>query len=589
MRPLGQLGITAFFLALITALPSVAASYDSALLIEAKGLALFDTAAGEPTETTSPLTRKNFPAALIRKIQQGLADQGFFLGAIDGVFGPKTEQAIRAYQKSADLFIDGSPSQSLAMDLVTGGKVGQLLKRLKKTREASTQAARKSLLSRPETRNFLEGATAIENTPHNSKSCMAQPEPKCLLIEASMSASHIKKPEMRDWALGEILTSQARAGLAEDAIGTTRRIHDPRLIMVALREIAKAQAIAGQTEAALAAVDIIPDLAQQLEAYVAIAEIQARLGQVQDAAQTSKHLIKYLRRVDSALSQITFYTRIAVILYKAGNTDLTAKHIKIAEKLVGSLKTEKARDEGKRYIAGAYAESGNPVRAMEILKSVKHGAEDVPVLIAAATRLAQNGEASAALITADNIESVRYRALVLARIASYQAGGGDVDSARTTMDKALAAARIIKFPFAKAYAYSRIALSLNDVSISSGNDGMLLDEALKTTALIMDERLKAQILWTISDSRSSASDLSGAATALKKAKKATQDIKSPFSRVWMLCDIAEARGKYGNLDAAWSLFNEALEEAKSISHPWGRARALSKVALTMIALADHTS
>ena len=226
---------------------------------------------------------------------------------------------------------------------------------------------------------------------------------------------------------------------------------------------------------------------------------------------------------------------------------------------------------------------------MEILKSVKHGAEDVPVLIAAATRLAQNGEASAALITADNIESVRYRALVLARIASYQAGGGDVDSARTTMDKALAAARIIKFPFAKAYAYSRIALSLNDVSISSGNDGMLLDEALKTTALIMDERLKAQILWTISDSRSSASDLSGAATALKKAKKATQDIKSPFSRVWMLCDIAEARGKYGNLDAAWSLFNEALEEAKSISHPWGRARALSKVALTMIALADHTS
>ena len=291
MRPLGQLGITAFFLALITALPSVAASYDSALLIEAKGLALFDTAAGEPTETTSPLTRKNFPAALIRKIQQGLADQGFFLGAIDGVFGPKTEQAIRAYQKSADLFIDGSPSQSLAMDLVTGGKVGQLLKRLKKTREASTQAARKSLLSRPETRNFLEGATAIENTPHNSKSCMAQPEPKCLLIEASMSASHIKKPEMRDWALGEILTSQARAGLAEDAIGTTRRIHDPRLIMVALREIAKAQAIAGQTEAALAAVDIIPDLAQQLEAYVAIAEIQARLGQVQDAAQTSKHLI----------------------------------------------------------------------------------------------------------------------------------------------------------------------------------------------------------------------------------------------------------------------------------------------------------
>jgi len=589
MRPFGQLGVTALIFGLLAGQTSWAATDDGAFLMASEGLATFETAAGVPSATSAPRTRNNYPASLIRKIQQGLADQGFFLGIIDGRYGPKTEQAIRAYQKSADLYIDGIPSNQLALDLETGGKVGQLLKRLKKTRKASTEAARASLMSRPETRNLLDGVDTVNITPHNTKSCMAKPEPKCLLVEASNSAGDIDKAEMRDWALGEILTSQARAGLADDAIGTTRRIHDPRLIMVALRDIAKAQATSGQTEEAMAAVDIIPDLPQQIEAYIQIAEIQADLGQVQDAAKTGKHLIQYLQRIESPLTRITFHTRIAVIMHKSGHTDLAARHIKYGEELVRTTQSEKDRDEAKRYIAGAYAESGDPSRAMEILKTVKNGSDDAPVLIKAATKLAQVGEAGEALITADNIEAVRYRALVLARIASYQAGAGDLESSRTTMDKALKAAKTIKFPFAKAYAYSRIALALNDVSISADNDPALLDEALKTTALIRDERLKAHIFWTITDTRSGAGDTTGSTTAQQKAKTATEDIKSPFSRVWMLCDIAEERAHRGSIDAAWTLFNEALEEAKSITHPWGRARALGKVAGTMTLLADRSS
>jgi len=589
MRPAGQISVIAFLLALFTAHTSWAVAGKETILMDAEGLASFETAAGAPFQTTTTAPRRNYPAELIRKIQQGLANQGFFLGAIDGRFGSKTENAIRAYQKSADLLVDGVPSSQLALDLETGGKVGELVKRLKKARKNTTASARASLLSRPETRDLLDGAESLDNTPHNSKACMLKPEPRCLLAEASLSAADIEKPEMRDWALGEILTSQARAGLADDAIGTTRRIHDPRLIMVALRDIAKAQATAGQTEAALAAVDIIPDLAQQIEAYVAIAEIQANLGHVKEAAETAKHLEQYLSRLKTSLSKVTFHTRIAVILYKAGYNKQSASHITSAEDLVRKIHAEKDRNEGKRYIAGAHAETNNPARAMAVLKTVKSSAEDVPVLIAAATKLAQAGDADEALITADAIEAVRYRALVLARIASYQAGGGDLESARTTMDKALTAAVTIKFPFAKAYAYSRIALALNDISISSDNDLKLLDEALSTAGLIKDERLKAHILWTITDVRGAANDQGGAATAKKKATTATEGIKSPFSRVWMLCDIAEERAKRGNIDAAWTLFNDALAEAKTISHPWGRARSLGKVARTMTVLVDQTS
>lgn len=589
MRPWGQFGIAAFILTIFTAQTCMAATKDAPALIKSYGLSSFEVAASSPIDTPTQAPRKTYSANLIRKIQQGLANQGFFLGIIDGRYGPKTAQAIRAYQKSADLFVDGLPSLSLALDLETGGKVSKLLKRLKKTRKTSTDAARELLMSRPETRKLLENAETLDNVPHDSKACMTNPEPKCLLLEASNSAYDIVKPEMRDWALGEILASQARAGFAEDAIGTTRRIHDPRLIIVALRDIAKAQANAGETDAAMAAVDIIPDIYQQVEAYVQIAEIQVERGDVEDAAKTATHLIPYLNQIKVPLTKISIHTRIAAIMYKAGHEDLTARHIKYAKNLTQDLATDEERLEGKRYIAGAYAETGDPSQAMEILKAIKGSPDDTPVLIAAATRMAQVGETQQALTTAEAIEAVRYRALVLARIASFQARAGDLKSARTIMDKALAVAQTIEFPFAKAYAYSRIALALNDVSISAENDQKLLGEALETAAKIKDERLKAHILWSISDSRKTAGDANGNEQAKALAKIATEDIRSPFSRVWMLCDIAKERAKRQDLEGAWDLFNQALEEAKSIANPWGRARALGKAASTMTFLTDQIS
>lgn len=565
------------------------AGFELASSTSMDGLTRFETAAGSPIEEQTTTPRKSYNTKLIQRIQQGLAEQGFYLGVIDGQFGPKTEAAIRAYQASAEMPVDGLPSEQLAIDLETGGKVGQLLNRLEKSRKTATEQAREALLAHPETRALLEGGEVDGTAPHDAEACMAQPNPRCLLMEASIFAGDIDKPEMRDWALGEILSAQAKAGLASDALATTRRIHDPRLIVVALREIAKAQAAAGNTADALAAVEIIPDLMQQIEAYVSIAEVQAEMGQADAAAATAMHLLDYLQRVDSALVKITYRTRIAAILYNIGRTDDAAQQIRACEDLLASIRKTEDRNEAQRYIAAAYAENDQPTKAMEILKMVKASADDVPVLIAAATKLAQSGDADQALVTADSIEAVRYRALVLARIASYQAGAGDLESARTSLDKAVEAARLIKFPFAKAYAFSRIALALNDVGISAGNDVDLLNQAIETAHLITDDRLKAHIFWTIADERRRANDVAGATLARSTAVAATADIKSPFSRVWMLCDIAIDRARGQDMDAAWTAFDEAMAEAKTITNPWGRARALGKVADTMTALADRTA
>lgn len=52
-------------------------------------------------------------AAVIR-VQAGLAKLGYDPGPADGIWGPKTETAIRAYQRDNSLLVDGRPSQELA-------------------------------------------------------------------------------------------------------------------------------------------------------------------------------------------------------------------------------------------------------------------------------------------------------------------------------------------------------------------------------------------------------------------------------------------------------------------------------------------
>ena len=43
----------------------------------------------------------------VRKLQQALIDQGYLKGSADGVFGNKTENAVRAFQKAKKLKVDG--------------------------------------------------------------------------------------------------------------------------------------------------------------------------------------------------------------------------------------------------------------------------------------------------------------------------------------------------------------------------------------------------------------------------------------------------------------------------------------------------
>ncbi len=63
-----------------------------------------------PLATMSPtlrLTEPRIEGEAVRELQQRLTDQGFDPGPIDGIFGPQTEAAVRAFQRAAGLEDDG--------------------------------------------------------------------------------------------------------------------------------------------------------------------------------------------------------------------------------------------------------------------------------------------------------------------------------------------------------------------------------------------------------------------------------------------------------------------------------------------------
>ncbi|MBI2977475.1 MAG: hypothetical protein HYY38_01275, partial [Rhodospirillales bacterium] len=397
------------------------------------------------------------------------------------------------------------------------------------------------------------------------------------------------KPELRDWALGEILVAEARAGLRAEAMETAGRIGDPRLIIVALRDIAEAQAASGRSEEALAAVDIIPDPAKRADALAAIASIQMRRGDADHARATANRLLQVLTTVPDALARVSFQTRVAVILARAGEAPAAADILAKAEAFARARVDAGNRGVALRHVANALAEMEQLPQAMTVLSDVTDESNRTPVLITTATQQARAGDAAAALATADTIEAVRYRAVVLGRIAVAQAEKGDVDAADGTLKMALAAIDKIKFPFARSYALSRVALSMAGIGKlpkAKSKSSALFNEAVDMADRIDDNRLRAPALWSIAAEQARAGDEAGAKFSRERAEQATAEIKSTLTQVWMFSEIATEHAVVGENDAGWSAFNQGLQVALRIDNAWGRARAFGKLAATLVELVD---
>lgn len=62
---------------------------------------------GEASAVAQPTLRRGSRGPEVAKLQRDLARLGFNPGPADGIFGPRTEQAVRAFQKAKKLAVDG--------------------------------------------------------------------------------------------------------------------------------------------------------------------------------------------------------------------------------------------------------------------------------------------------------------------------------------------------------------------------------------------------------------------------------------------------------------------------------------------------
>ena len=278
-----------------------------------------------------------------------------------------------------------------------------------------------------------------------------------------------------------------------------------------------------------------------------------------------------------------------MIFAHAGNTEQATAILNTTESFARKKIDAGGLGVALRHIAKAFAETEQLAQALNILSDVSDNSNPTPVLIAAATKQALAGDASAALAAANTIEAVRFRTVVLGQIALTKAENGDKDAADVTLKLALAAIEKIKFSYARSYAVSRVSLAMAGIGklpdAGARADGLFFN-AVAAARKIDDNRLRAHTLWTIAAEQIRAGDDPGPQKTKTYANQATGDIKSTLSRVWMFSEIATGHAAEGEEIAAWAAFDHGLTVARPIDNSWGRARAFGRLAATLIKLVD---
>ena len=527
----------------------------------------------------------------VRRVQSALVTLGLYSGVIDGKLNQKLTTAIRQYQQQAGLSITGRITDALIDHLERSLQVSRLLRDLESNRRKSVDTARQALLSHPATRDLIEERRdGPADATRDPTPCFEKPTVRCLLAEGFESAKAVAKRDLRDWAMGEILTAQARAGLVGQAMETTRRIQDPRLVMVALRDIAQAQARAGRDEDALAAAEIIPEERTQIEALAVIADTQARHGYLDAAQETAGLLYRMARHLKRPTDQVTFATRAAVTLYRAGDGARAEAALLLARAAADEKIPQGAKITAWRQVAGALADLDRLDDALDLSARVARHSDKAAVLIATAQSAIRAGRLETAMDLAYGIEAERYRVLVLGAVAVARARGGDWDAADRVIDEAFADAEAIALPFARSYAISRLVLALSDMARIKDQPPAVLTKrfarARDAAEGIKDARLHAQVLFEIASQQRRAG-LPGDESAIseRRAISVAGDIPSAVSRVWIHGDVATLHARAGEDALARLAFDRAMAEARRIEDPWARARAMAKMAQTLLDLA----
>ncbi|MGB0684095.1 MAG: peptidoglycan-binding domain-containing protein [Magnetovibrionaceae bacterium] len=516
-------------------------------------------------------------SSLIRRIQESLRAIGFYTGPVDGQANELLREAIRQYQKRTGLEVDGRATEALASRLETGQKIEDLLERLRESREEKMQQAREALAANPETARLIDPNRAPDKADptRDVEGCFAEPTPACLLFEASESSKIVSRRDMRDWALGELLIAQTRAGLDGEAMTTAARIADPRLIIVALTDIAQHQARTGRMAAALDASRLIPDPLRKADALFTVARLKLMAGS--DIQDLVDRLTVTLSTLPDDIETLRRQLALASLEIQAG---LNGKErIATLQGAATALEDEGERRDRLRLIAGALAETGETDAARTLYEAIGLDESDIALRLTTAN-LNGAGSGGATIETADAIQAGRYRAVALARIAESRARAGEEASAREALERAAATVEEITLSYATSYARARIAQAQLALADLTGE----IDEALAAMEAIKDPALRATELWRLVGYLTLKGETERARAITTLAETTSDKIISRVSRVWVHADFSEAMMRHNQTALAQSAFERGLAVARTIKNPWGRTRALARLAQALSTL-----
>lgn len=516
----------------------------------------------------------------IEQTQELLKELGYYDGPVNGNGNDELARAIRKYESLHGMASTGKVSRRLLEHMENVGRVQVLIRRLDEVRKQGQQEARDALMSNPVTRELLEENDDQRADPtRDSSLCFKSPDSVCLLKEAVESSRAVYEDDLRDWALGEILAAQVRAGLEDDAMKTAARIKDTRLVIAALTKIAKTHARDGKIKEASSSLSLIPVGERRISVLLEIAAVHVAQQDVKALDQVIEQALQEIRSMEDAETVIPFEIKVAILLARSDEKRALELLEDVAKRANRDL-VNGTRLSMLRHVASAMAQVGFPEWALKTMETLPDGDNRVPILMAATRAFLEKERFEAAQNTLQRITVARYRSVIMADAAKALWQGGKKDRAHEILSEAQTVAESIKLPFARNFAVSKVAEALI-LFASETHEGTQANRAFALLGSISDDRMRARGLWDLARASQKHgfqvrdNDVNEAAT------KAIADIRSNFSRAWILGDLVKEHTEQGEEEMARKAMALGLETARNLSNPWARSRALAKFGALM--------
>lgn len=348
------------------------------------------------------------------------------------------------------------------------------------------------------------------------------------LTAALASAKKIRYPAAKSEVLRQIIAVQAARGDVDGARETLKSINDNFYMALALGDIAVAEVRAGQTARANA-LAARAKRANRAQVFGRIALARVEMGDMQGANEA-------LTRIDDELHRAVVQGRMAASRAAAGDSDGARQLFAAATATAANVSNKPQR------------------KLLTLAQLARMQAADGAYAVANETLLG-------ARLEAERLDPGEQREETLDYIARGQARCGDIEGALETaarMNDRIARALLVR---------DVVTLQANVTSASAASRAASFEDPLIDTAAQFGV-LGVQLLRAGQPM---------SAVTIEAARESVRRIDDMQLKPAAFSALAAARVKTGDVAASWSIFQEALAAADSISRNEQRATAYVRI------------